>query len=162
MPLARVRSIWRVTTRPEQIEAGRNTPGFYTMMGVKSALGRDFLPEEGQPGKGDEVILFNRLWKRLGARPDIVGQQLRLNGEPYTVVGVLAPGPTDRQQGEVHPDQWRQVKIGVARSFGVKRTSFAVNKRKLTSNTKHLAKIDLQLQFSGSGGTEPLCVRTTS
>ena len=50
--------------------------------------------KEGQPGKDHEVILFNRLWKRLGARTDIVGQQLRLNGEPYTVVGVMAAGPT--------------------------------------------------------------------
>ena len=86
---------------PQQIEAGRNTPGFYSMMGIKFALGRDFLPEEGQPGKDHEVILFNRLWKRLGARPDIIGQQLRLNGEPYTVVGVLAPGPTDRLSGQM-------------------------------------------------------------
>src|SRR5581483_3359921 len=59
-------------------------------------MGRDFTSEEGQPGKDHEVILFNRLWQRLGARPDIVGQQLRINGEQYTVVGVMAPGPTDR------------------------------------------------------------------
>ena len=84
------------TERPEQIEAQMTTPGLYTMMGVKFAMGRDFTSEEGQPGKDHEVILFNRLWQRLGARPDIVGQQLRINGEPYTVVGVMAPGPTDR------------------------------------------------------------------
>jgi len=82
--------------RPEQIEAQMTTPGLYTMMGVKFAMGRDFTSEEGQPGKDHAVILFNRLWQRLGARPDIIGQQLRINGEPYTVVGVMAPGPTDR------------------------------------------------------------------
>ena len=82
--------------RPEQVEAQRTTPGFYTMMSVKFAMGRDFSSDEGQPGKDHEVILFNRLWQRLGARSDIVGQQLRLNGEPYTVIGVMAPGPTDR------------------------------------------------------------------
>ena len=82
--------------RPEQIEAQMTTPGLYTMMGVKFAIGRDFTSDEGQPGKDHEVILFNRLWQRLGARRDIVGQQLRINGEPYTVVGVMAPGPTDR------------------------------------------------------------------
>jgi len=63
--------------RPEQVEAQMTTPGFYTTMGVKFAMGRDFSPEEGQPGKDHEVILFNRLWQRLGARPDIIGQQLR-------------------------------------------------------------------------------------
>ena len=87
--------------RPQQVEAQRTTPGFYTMMGVKFAMGRDFTPEEGQPGKDHEVILFNRLWQQLGARTDIVGQQLRLNGEPYTVIGVMAPGPTDRLSTEL-------------------------------------------------------------
>lgn len=82
--------------RPEQVEAGRVTPGFYTTIGYKFAFGRDFSQEEGQPGKDHEVILSNKLWKRLGARRDIVGQQLRLNGESYTVVGVIAPGPLDR------------------------------------------------------------------
>lgn len=87
--------------RPEQVEAQRTTPGFYTMMGVKFAMGRDFSSEEGLPGKDHEVILFNRLWKRLGARTDIVGQQLRLNGEAYTVIGVMAAGPTDRLSTEL-------------------------------------------------------------
>ncbi|HJX00714.1 MAG TPA: ABC transporter permease [Terriglobales bacterium] len=87
--------------RPEQVQAQMTTAGFYTMMGVKFAKGRDFTAEESQPGKDHEVILVNRLWKRLGARPDIVGQQLRINGEPYTVIGVMAPGPTDRLSTEL-------------------------------------------------------------
>ncbi len=87
--------------RPEQIQAQYTTPGFYSMMGTRFALGRDFSTEEGQPGKEHEVILFNRLWQRLGARRDIVGQQLRINAEPYTVVGVMAPGPTDRLSTEL-------------------------------------------------------------
>ena len=54
--------------RPEQVEAQMTTPGFYTMMGTKFAMGRDFSSQEGEPGKDHEVILFNRLWQRLGAR----------------------------------------------------------------------------------------------
>ena len=87
--------------RPEQINGQLTTPGFYRTMGVKFALGRDFLPEESQPGKDHVVILVNRLWKRLGANPNIIGQQLKLNGEPYTVVGVMAPGAPDRLQTEI-------------------------------------------------------------
>ncbi|HSS98982.1 MAG TPA: ABC transporter permease, partial [Terriglobales bacterium] len=48
-----------------------------------------------------EVILMNRLWKRLGANPNIIGTQLKLNSELYTVVGVMAPGPADRLQTEI-------------------------------------------------------------
>ncbi len=82
--------------RPEQIEGGRVAPGFYTMIGEQFALGRDFTLDEGQPGKDHAVILSNRLWKRLGSRSDFIGQELRLNGEPYTVVGIMSPGPLDR------------------------------------------------------------------
>src|SRR5262249_5484160 len=86
---------------PEQVAATLSTPGFENMMGHKFAMGRDFLPEEGVPGKDHVVILVHRLWERLGSNPNIVGQQLKLNGEPYTVVGVLAPGPTDRLDAEL-------------------------------------------------------------
>jgi putative ABC transport system permease protein len=83
--------------RPEQVEGGACTPGFYTMVGDKMFLGRDFLPEEGQPGNDHFVILMHRLWsQRFGADQNIIGRQIRMNGEPYTVVGVLAPGLADR------------------------------------------------------------------
>lgn len=87
--------------RPEQVQGQMTTPGFYKMMGVDFALGRDFLPEEGRPGNDHVVVLVNRLWKRLGANPNIIGQKLKLNGEPYTVVGVMAPGAPDRLQTEL-------------------------------------------------------------
>ena len=82
--------------QPEEVNARVTTPGFCKMMGERFAMGRDFLPEEGQLGKHRVVILTHKMWERMGAKPDIVGQQIRMNGEPYTVVGVLAAGPTDR------------------------------------------------------------------
>ncbi len=86
--------------QPEYVEGQFTTPGMYRMMGVTFRYGRDFLPEEGTAGKEHVVILLNKLWKRLGADPNIVGKQIRIDGTPYTVVGVLAPGVTDRL------DQW--------------------------------------------------------
>jgi putative ABC transport system permease protein len=87
--------------QPEQIDGQRTTPGFYKMMGVSFLLGRDFLPAEGEPGKDHVVILTYRLWKRLGGNREIIGQQIRLNSEPYTVVGVMAPGAADRLQTQL-------------------------------------------------------------
>jgi putative ABC transport system permease protein len=87
--------------QPEQIDGRMVTPGFYRMLGSAFFLGRDFLPEEGQTGRDHEVILTHKLWKRLGANPNIVGQTLKVNAEPYTVVGVLAPGLYDRGQGDI-------------------------------------------------------------
>jgi len=87
--------------QPEYVVARVTTPGLYTMLGNPPfILGRDFLPEEGQPGKDHEVILTHKFWERLGGKRDILGTSLRINGEPYTVVGVFAPGLTDRGQGE--------------------------------------------------------------
>jgi predicted permease len=88
---------------PEQVQSEPGTPGFLYCLGQPFLFGRDFLPEEGETGKDHEVILTYRLWKnRFGAERNILNQHIRLNGEPYTVVGVLAPGATDRVRSELY------------------------------------------------------------
>jgi putative ABC transport system permease protein len=82
--------------QPEQIEGLHATPGWFSMQGIPMLMGRDFLPEDGIPGRDHEVVLTYKLWNRLGANRNIVGQPMRMNGEPYTVVGVLRPGVGDR------------------------------------------------------------------
>jgi putative ABC transport system permease protein len=59
-------------------------------------MGRDFLPEEGIPGKDHAAILTYKLWNRLGANRSTLSQPARIDGELYTVVGVLEPGVGDR------------------------------------------------------------------
>ena len=88
-------------TQPEYVDGRIPTPGLFKMLGNPPfLLGRDFLPQEGTPGKDHEVILTHKFWERLGGNPHVLGTSLRINGEPYTVVGVFAPGLTDRGQGE--------------------------------------------------------------
>ena len=82
--------------QPEQLEGMRATPGWFNMQGIPFLMGRDFLAEEGIPGKDHAVILTYRLWNRLGANRGILSQPMRINGDPYTVVGVLSPGVGDR------------------------------------------------------------------
>jgi putative ABC transport system permease protein len=90
-------------SQPERIQASAGTPQFLHVLGQPFLLGRDFLPEEGQLGKDHEAILTNRLWQeRFGGDKKIVGQQVRLNGEQYTIVGVLTPGATDRVQSQIY------------------------------------------------------------
>lgn len=82
---------------PEQVAGSRRTPGFFTMEGLPLLYGRDFLPEEGEPGKARVVILSHRLWNRqFASNPDLVGKTIRMNAEPYTVVGIMPPGMHDR------------------------------------------------------------------
>jgi putative ABC transport system permease protein len=88
--------------RPEQVPASRRTPGFFTMEGLPLMLGRDFLPEEGQPGRDHVVILSNRIWStHFHSNHDLIGKDIRMNGEPYTVVGILPPGMHDRFNSQV-------------------------------------------------------------
>jgi len=87
--------------QPENINGRQVTPGFYKMFGRPFFLGRDFLPEEGIDGKSHVVILTHKLWSHLGADRKLVGQSMRINGEPYTVVGILSPGLDDRGDSQL-------------------------------------------------------------
>jgi hypothetical protein len=84
--------------QPEFLQASLTTPGLLQMQGEPLFLGRYFLPQEGEAGHEHVVILTHKLWLKLGADRKIIGTTLRLNGEPYTVVGVQAPGDQDRGQ----------------------------------------------------------------
>jgi len=84
--------------RPEQVRGIRTGPGWYSMIGVKFFKGRDFIPEEGEAGKDKEVILTHDTWEKMGSDPNIIGKSIRIDLEPHTVVGVLAPGAPDRMQ----------------------------------------------------------------
>lgn len=106
-------SSFNVATKqqPEYIQATTATVGFLKMMGQPLFLGRFFLPEDGQKGRDHVVILTHKLWAKLGANRKIIGTTLRLNGEPYTVVGVERPGNNDRGDAQMtvplvfRPDQ---------------------------------------------------------
>ena len=61
------------------------------MLGVRAQLGRVFLPEEDEIGRDRVVVLDDALWRRrFGADRGIVGRAITLNGQPHTVIGVLA------------------------------------------------------------------------
>ena len=88
--------------RPQQVPGSRRTPGFFTMEGLPMFLGRDFLPEESQPGNDHFVILSHRLWSgHFNSNRDLIGKPIRMNGEPYVVVGVLQPGIYDRLNSQL-------------------------------------------------------------
>jgi predicted permease len=75
---------------PEMIEGARVTASFFSVLGVEPILGRSFLPGEDRPDAETTVILSHGLWqRRFGADPSIIGQRLILDGNGYTVLGVL-------------------------------------------------------------------------
>ncbi|MDT7814175.1 MAG: putative transport system permease protein [Acidobacteriaceae bacterium] len=87
--------------QPQYLQASLATSGLLQMQGEPLFLGRYFLPEEGQAGHEHVAILTHKLWLKLGADRKIIGTTLRLDNQPYTVVGVQAPGDADRGQNQL-------------------------------------------------------------
>jgi predicted permease len=78
---------------PERVAAVALTGPLLPMLGVQPALGRFFSEDEARLGGPDVVILSDRLWRRsFGGDPSVVGQSVRLDDTPYTIVGVMPPG----------------------------------------------------------------------
>jgi putative ABC transport system permease protein len=77
---------------PQRVAALSVTANLFPTLGVLPALGRNFLPEEEQAGGNRAAILSDGLWqRRFGGDPQLIGRQIQLNGESYTVVGVMPP-----------------------------------------------------------------------
>jgi predicted permease len=75
--------------KPEQIEGTDISEDFFPDLGIKPLLGRTFVSSDMQPGSRS-VILSHSLWRdRLGGDPSAIGKTLRLDGETYTVIGVM-------------------------------------------------------------------------
>ncbi|MDZ4798540.1 MAG: ABC transporter permease [Bryobacteraceae bacterium] len=84
-------SLWSAvltgTDAAEQVAGLQMTAGMFHLLGDRAALGRTFAPDDRKV-----VVLGDSIWRRrFGANASVVGSTVRLSGEPYTVVGVMAP-----------------------------------------------------------------------
>jgi putative ABC transport system permease protein len=87
---------------PQALQGRLTSPGWFELQGIRFAMGRDFSAEEGQVGNEHVAVLTQHLWQeRFGSDPNILQQKIRLNGEAYSVVGVLAAGLPDRFESQI-------------------------------------------------------------
>ncbi len=78
---------------PERLDGQLVTANVFSILGVAPALGRTFLPNEDQPGQEHVVVLSDALWaRRFNRDPSIINRNVALNGESFTVVGVMPRG----------------------------------------------------------------------
>jgi predicted permease len=78
--------------QPEALQGGAVSADFFSTLQAQPMLGRTFTPDEDQQGHNHAVILTYGLWKsRFGANPNIAGQPVNLDGQPYIVAGVMGP-----------------------------------------------------------------------
>jgi putative ABC transport system permease protein len=77
---------------PERLSGMTVTANFFTVLGVQSAVGRGFLPEEEWDGRDEALVISDGLWRRrFGGDQTIVGRTVSLDGRARTIVGVLPP-----------------------------------------------------------------------
>jgi predicted permease len=75
---------------PVALHATKGTDNFFDVFGVRPILGRTFLPGEDQPGRDDVAVLSYEVWQRdFSADPKVIGHMARLDGHPYTIIGVM-------------------------------------------------------------------------
>ena len=96
-----------LTGRGESLQIGgaRVSPNIFRVLGVQPVLGRSFAADEDRAGHDQEVILSDSFWReKLGGRRDVLAQQIRLNGKPFQVIGVMPAGfpfPRGRQLSDL-------------------------------------------------------------
>jgi predicted permease len=77
-------------TEPQRVSAFAVTAGYFRVLQVRAALGRTFLPSEAERGHEHVAVLSHKLWQsRFNADAGIVGKDIPIDGERYTVIGVM-------------------------------------------------------------------------
>ena len=82
---------------------------YFSLLGIRPAIGRDFTQLDGKPGSPRAVIVSHGFWqRRLGGRPNVAGTPVRLDGVAYSLAGVLPPsvGPLEQGQEYFVAAQW--------------------------------------------------------
>jgi len=103
---------------PVRLHTAFVSADFFTTLGVGATIGRTILPAEHVDGRDRVVVISHGLWtSRYGAARDIVGRTLRLNDEPFTVVGVM---PTEFRFPERETEIWTP--LSVVPATGIPRT----------------------------------------
>jgi predicted permease len=94
---------------PEHLEGEFVSAGFFRVLGVRLALGREFSTQEDHPGAAPVVIISHRLWRnRFAGSPEVLGKLITLDGVGCTIVGVLPPG----FHFEIDPDVYKPLGQG--------------------------------------------------
>ncbi len=90
-------------SEPERVPGGEVSANYFEVLGISPLLGRAFLPGEDQAGHNRVMLLRADLWKRsFGADPRVLGRAVKVNGDAYTVIGVM---PDTFRQLWIFPEQ---------------------------------------------------------
>jgi predicted permease len=79
--------------RTVRAESLITSPDYFALLGAKPQLGRVYTQQDAVPGFMEAVVISDGFWRRnYGSDPNIIGRKMRLDNDPYTIVGVMPPG----------------------------------------------------------------------
>jgi predicted permease len=135
------------------VKQSRVSAGYFSVLGVRPFMGREFAADEDRVGGPPVAILSHGLWTRVfDSNPSILGQTIQLKGEPYTVVGVMPEGFTSGSAVDV----WTPVRPsnrgeGVGTNYGmIVRLRPGVSWQQATAEIDRLASPAALLQYKTS------------
>jgi len=105
---------------PELVSGLRVSNGYFRMLGVSPALGRDFKAEEDRPDTRFVVMISHAFWqRRFGSDPNIIGKPITLSGQTFTIVGVAPHGFEDYLAANFYrpADVWGPLGYDAAQRF---------------------------------------------
>jgi len=167
---------------PDRVSGGLVSWNFFQTLGVQPIMGRPFIEQESEPASSHVAILSRGLWEsRFAADPNIIGRKIMLQGETYTVVGVMpadfqfplmgianiwSPLALDDKQRTDRINSWfnafGRLKPGVTQQqSGAELTAFASNLEKLypQTNTNETTLLSsMTYEISKEEGTQALMV----
>jgi len=125
----------------ERVEGYQVTSGFFSLLGMPPQLGRAITAEDFKPGHASVVVLSHGFWQRhLGADPGVVGESLHLNGQTFTVIGIM-PADFDYPVGS---EAWAPLELSAAENADRASHYLEVIGRLKSGTTLAQAEADLQ------------------
>jgi putative ABC transport system permease protein len=93
-----ISAVWPISAnltggdRPERVEVVATNTNYFTLLGANAQLGRIYTKQETVPGFIESAVISDGFWRReFGADPHAIGKKIRLDGDLYTIVGVMPP-----------------------------------------------------------------------
>src|SRR5690606_8689466 len=106
LAIVRSQSITLGDGEPQRLLTAYASPSLFEVLQTEPALGRRFTEEEADGGNARLAVLSHRLWReRFGAVPNVIGQQIRLDGEALEIIGVMPEYfvfPSENEIGRAH------------------------------------------------------------
>jgi predicted permease len=139
----------------EPVPGVRVSGGFFRTLGVRPALGRDFLPEGDSPGAATVILSYGAWQKRFGGSRDVIGRTISLSGVSHAIIGVLpqsfqfAPRGGAEFWTTIHPLNGCEKRRSCHNLYGVARLKDGVTVQSADASMKLIAA-ELEKQYPDS------------